>query len=115
MKPGVVGAVAGSLGGVVSTVIPGIYNTLNAAMPIVETSGCNGSFIAANTRTELLEHFYYVVDDDNTQKGRPLCEYRQINTLSGFIMVDSPDVSLNCFEPEKQMVFSYMSNGFFYE
>lgn len=112
---GVVGAVAGSLGGVVSTVIPGIYNTLNAAMPIVETSGCNGSFIAANTRTELLEHFYYVVDDDNTQKGRPLCEYRQINTLSGFIMVDSPDVSLNCFEPEKQMVSSYMSNGFFYE
>ena len=108
---GIVGGVLGGAGAAVT----GIYNTLNAAMPIVETSGSNGSFLAPSTNTELLELFYTVVDDDNAQKGRPLCAVRQLNTLSGYIMVDSPDVQLPCMETERQQIASYMSGGFFYE
>ena len=74
------------IGGAIATEISGIYNSLQASMPQVETSGSNGSFLSAGYATNSVTQFYLIVDEDIAHRGRPLCELRQINTLSGFIL-----------------------------
>ena len=104
-----------AIGGAIAGAASGIYNTIDSAMPQVQTGGANGSFLSPSTQTELLEHYYKIVDEDNTRKGRPLCKVRQISTLSGYILIDSPEVDLDCFEVERQEIASYMASGFYYE
>lgn len=105
------GAIAGAIAGAAS----GIYNTLQSAMPQVETGGSNGSFLAPATRTALLENFATIVDEDITHKGRPLCALRQLNTLSGFILCAEGDLDLNCFDNERKMISNFLTTGFFWE
>ena len=84
--------------GAITGVANGIYNTLQSAMPQVETSGSNGSFLAPATRTALLENFATIVDEDIHHKGRPLCSLRQLNTLSGYILCAEGDMDISCFD-----------------
>lgn len=108
---GIIGAVGGAIAGSAS----GIYNTIQSAMPQLETSGANGSFLAPTTRTKLIEQYFTIVDEDISHKGRPLCEIRQINTLSGFIMCAEGDLDINCFDNERKMIAEYLTTGFFWE
>lgn len=81
----------------------------------LQTSGTNGSLAQYSTHPYIVQKWRILADDDNTQKGRPLCRVKTLNTLSGFIMIDSPDVSIACMEPERQTIADFMSSGFFYE
>ena len=81
----------------------------------LSTSGTNGSIAQYTVPPYFVQKWKIVADDDNAQKGSPLCRVKQINTLSGFLMVDSPDVSIACMEPERQQIAAFMSGGFFYE
>ena len=110
-QAGMVGAV---INGIASTAT-GIYNTLQSVMPQVETGGTNGSFLAPATWTGLLEQFYKIVDEDITHRGRPLCELRQINTLSGFILCADGELDLNCFDNEREEIKRFLTTGFFWE
>ena len=56
-----------------------------------------------------------VVDEDNTELGKPLCEVRQISTLSGYIKCGEATVDFACFETEKKAILDYMLTGFFME
>lgn len=105
------GAIAGAIAGGAS----GIYNTLQSAMPQLETSGQNGSFIAPTNETHAVDQFYQIVDEDITHRGRPLCELRQINTLSGFILCAEGDLDLNCLNSERDAIREYLTTGFFWE
>ena len=81
----------------------------------LQSAGTNGSVAQYSTHPYFIEKYRIVADDDNTQKGRPLCAIRTINTLSGYIMVDTPDVNLPCMDSERQQIIAFMSGGFFYE
>lgn len=81
----------------------------------IQTSGTNGSVTQYTNHPYFVQKWRIVADDDNAQKGRPLCQVKQINTLSGFIMVDTPDVSIDCMEPERNQISAFMASGFFYE
>ena len=81
----------------------------------LQTSGTNGSLAQYSTHPYIVQKWRIIADDDNTQKGRPLCRVKTLNTLSGFMMIDSPDVSIACMEPERQTIADFMSSGFFYE
>lgn len=109
------GGLSGAVTGAISGGASGIYNTLQTAMPQVETSGTNGSFLAPATWTGLLEQFYKIVDEDIEHKGRPLCELRQINTLSGFILCADGELDLNCFDNEREEIKRFLTTGFFWE
>ena len=109
------GGIAGAVGGAIAGGASGIYNTIQSAMPQVETSGSNGSFLGPGTLTQLVEQYYKIVDEDIGHKGRPLCEIRQINTLSGFIMCAEGDLDINCFDNERKMISEYLTTGFFWE
>ena len=99
----------------VSGGIAAIGDVLANPVGMLQTSGTNGSVAQYSTHPYFVEKWRIVADDDNAQKGRPLCAIRTINTLSGFIMVDTPDVDLPCMDSERQQIIAFMSSGFFYE
>lgn len=105
------GAVMGAIAGGAS----GIYNTLQSAMPQVETSGQNGSFLAPVNNTHIVEQFYKIVDEDIEHRGRPLCELRQLNTLSGYILCAEGDIDISCYDNERKEIMRYLTEGFFWE
>ena len=108
-------AVSLNVGGAISTVANGIYNTLQAQMPQLETNGSNGSFLCSHTVTKMESIFYKIVDEDIVHKGRPLCELRRIDTLSGFILCAEGDLDLNCYDDERKAISKYLTTGFFWE
>ena len=105
------GAIMGAIAGGAS----GIYNTLQSAMPQVETSGQNGSFLAPVNNTHVIEQFYKIVDEDIAHRGRPLCELRQLNTLSGFILCAEGEIDISCYDNERKEIVRYLTEGFFWE
>ena len=105
------GAIMGAIAGGAS----GIYNTLQTAMPQVETSGHNGSFLAPANQTRLVEQFFKVVDEDIEHRGRPLCELRRLDTLSGFIMCAEGEMDISCFDDERRSIMNHLTTGFFWE
>lgn len=104
-----------NFGGAIATVANGIYNTLQTAMPQLETGGVNGSFLSSNIQTVLIAMFYKIVDEDIEHRGRPLCELKQLNTLSGFILCAEGEIDLNCFDNERKEILHYLTTGFFME
>ena len=109
------GSVGGAIMGAIAGASSGIYNTIESAMPQVETSGSNGSFLGAGNYTRLVEQYFKIVDEDIHHRGRPLCELRQINTLSGFIMCAEGDIDISCYDNERKEIVKYLTTGFFWE
>ena len=103
------------IGGAISSGVSGIYNTLQSAMPQVETSGQNGSFLAPVNNTHVVEQFFQIVDEDIHHRGRPLCELRQLNTLSGFILCAEGELDISCYDNERKEIVKYLTTGFFWE
>lgn len=115
----VVGTVASAgsqnIGGAVSTLTNGIYSTIKSAMPQLETSGTNGSFLAVPNTTKLQSVFYQIVDEDNEHMGRPVCGKRTLSTLSGYVLCAEGDVDLDCFDQEREQIKRHLTTGFFWE
>ena len=109
------GGVGGALGAGLIAGAGGIYNTIQSAMPQVETGGTNGSFLAPAIQTKLLSCFYKIVDENITHKGRPLCENRTIKNLTGFIMCAEGDHDIPCMLEEKEIISRFLTTGFFWE
>lgn len=112
------GAVAGTAGAIIGALGTGggaIYNTIDSAMPQLITSGVNGSFIETELSTILIAIHYVVVDEDIHHKGRPLCEMRQLNTLTGFILCAEGDIDISCYDNERKEIMQYLTEGFFWE
>lgn len=105
------GAIMGAIAGGAS----GIYNTLQSVMPQVETSGQNGSFLAPVNNTHVVEQFYKIVDEDIAHRGRPLCELRQLNTLTGFILCAEGEIDISCYDNERKEIVRFLTEGFFWE
>lgn len=104
-----------NIGGAVSAAAHGIYNTLQASMPQVETSGANGSFLSPFSLTHIVFHYYKIVDEDINHRGRPLCQIRTLNTLTGYILCSDGEISVPCLDSEKEMISDYLTSGFFWE
>ena len=103
------------VGGAISSAAHGVYNTLQSSMPIVETSGANGSFLTPYKLTRISYHFYQIADEDIGHKGRPLCAIRQINTLSGYILCADGEIDIPCTEEERAAIQNFLTSGFFWE
>ena len=106
-----------NIGGAISSAAHGIYNTLNASMPQLATSGTNGSFMIINSKmlTTFTYQYYNIVDEDIGHKGRPLCAIRQLNTLSGYVLCADGETDIPCTEEERRTIAGYLTSGFFWE
>ena len=110
-----VGSLFETLADIPSVAMDSIGDAIQNPIGQLQTSGQSGSRSALMPWPYIVEKFRIIADDDVPQKGKPLCKVRTISSLSGFIMVDSPDVSINCSATERQQIASFMASGFFYE
>ena len=102
-------------GGSISDVGNGILNAAQATNADVASKGATGSTIAFDAIPYIVARFKILVDDNNEDHGRPLCQRVQLFSIPGFIMVDDPDIELTATAAEIDSVKSYMKNGFFLE
>ena len=109
------GGVGGAIGAGLMAGASGIYNTIQSAMPQVETGGTNGSFLAPAIHTKVLSTFYKIVDENIEHVGRPLCETRILKNLSGFIKCAEGDHDIACMLEEKEAISKFLTSGFFWE
>lgn len=91
----------------------------NAIVDGVVEPGSNrssGGFAPLTDSTcTLTGYFMDIVDADNANKGRPLCQNKKINTLSGYMVVDNPHVTISGLSEEQEAINNYLSGGFYYE
>lgn len=105
----------GNVAGAISTAVSGIASSVAAAMPQMQTSGGNGSISDFIQPPRLYCEFFKLVDENNADVGRPLCEIVRLDTIPGFIMVSDADISLPATANENRTIKNYMKGGFFYE
>lgn len=96
-----------------------IGNTIEAQMPQAISQGVDGSFTAferlTGTFPSVIAKCTSIVDEDNTELGRPLCEVRQISTLSGYIKCGEVTVDYYAFDDELTQIHNHLIRGFFWE
>lgn len=116
---GIAGLAGGGAGGaIIGALASGggaIINTIDASMPQMQTSGINGSFMSIDFSTVLIVYHYAIVAEDITHRGRPLCQIRRIDTLSGYILCAEGDLDINAFDAERQEITRFLTTGFFWE
>lgn len=92
-----------------------ILSTAMASKATAEITGQQGSFTLFDTQTlSLSGRFLPLANEDNTHRGRPLCQVVTLNTLSGFIMCADADVIIPCTDREKSAIQAYLESGFYY-
>lgn len=104
---GVIGAIAGAASG--------IFNTLEASQPILSSSGSNGNRSVYHVPVYLQAFYNIMVDEDNTDRGRPLCKVKTLSTLSGYILCSEAHANFSCYDSERDAIEGYLNSGFFYE
>lgn len=84
--------------------------------PVVNSLGTNGSLLAFNGhKPTIYSTFYQIPDRNNANVGRPLCEIKTLNTLSGFIQCREGYISISAYKQENDLIANYLVSGFFYE
>ncbi len=111
----VAGGALGGVGGAIIGATSGVGNAINSLMPRASTVGTTGGFASGMGTFRLDHQFFRPVNDDNTHNGRPLCEVKTINTLSGYMLIQDGDVSINGTATEDAKIRSYLETGFYYE
>ena len=114
---------ASGLGEIITTkfesAVMGVYSAIGNAIAAKSThvnilggQGSNGVY-GYIPRVESI--FFRPVNDDPTQLGKPLCQVKTINTLSGYILCSNVEVDIPATEQEREAIAGYMTSGFFYE
>lgn len=93
----------------------GVVSAASSLAPQGQTAGTEGSKAGYTMAPTILIEDYPVVPDSNQHNGRPLCQDVQIGHLSGYTVVDNPDVNIPCTKQEKDAISAIMSSGFYYE
>lgn len=120
---GIIGTAVSAVGGVIGALTSpadffssaGILSATRTAMAQPETSGSQGSYVSLVEIPEIVGTFYSIVGKDITHLGAPLCEMKTINTLSGYVKVNDPDVPAPATAAELEQIRGYMASGFYYE
>ena len=100
-----------------SFITSGVQDMTRLNYPTVSGVGSSGSYMSFHDPKNLylLSRFNYIVDENLTEIGRPLCQTKQINTLSGYILCMLADAQITGTAEEAKQINTYMNTGFFYE
>ena len=116
---GIAGSVSnfltGNVAGGITSAVSGVGNAIQSLVPRAQTMGSSGSFAEFGHAPRLDFQFFRPVNDDNTHHGRPLCQNKTINTLSGFMLIQDGDIGTVGFVEENQEIKTLLESGFYYE
>lgn len=93
----------------------GIASTVQSAAPQLNRRGSNGGRAAFLENFRLQGKFYQIVDEDNEHLGRPLFKKKRIDSVGGYLLIRDPEVVTSGTSAEQQMIYDYMTSGFYYE
>ena len=95
-----------------------IDDATNANKVTISGSGSIGSyitFISTLARPKIHCYFARVVAENIADKGRPLMQNKQLNTLSGFVQCSDATIETGLTQSENSQIISFLNGGFFYE
>lgn len=114
------GNIASTIGGIVSgaaEAVGGFATATEAIQPNITNKGSNGSFIdwCFGRYPVLRAEFDLLVDDDNSNLGRPLCKVRKPANLGGFMICAGAHIASLGTAEEALEIAQFLTGGFFYE
>ena len=115
---GIVSAITGNPGSGISGMVgaaSGVASAVDSFMPQVRSIGTDGSYSNFVYNGCLMAEFAYLVDEDNADRGRPLCKVGTISSYPGYLVISDPDISMASTAEEQTIIKDYMTGGFFYE
>lgn len=113
---GIIGSAAALAAGIPDLgAFSSIGNAINAFSPQAVGSGRSGGRGGISDVAYILKRKLSHVPEDITEQGRPLCQIRTLNTLSGFILCRDGDIRAAATDGELQQISQYLTGGFFYE
>lgn len=81
----------------------------------VSVCGTTGSLAATKIDGAVIGVFQYIASENLPDKGRPLCERKKLNTLSGYMQISDADIDVPCTVTEIAEIRGFMYGGFYYE
>lgn len=111
----VVSTIGAALTGNIAGAVSGIGSSLNNSYPSVNSTGLNAGFSSLLGVWRLMTKFWTVADEDNTHRGRPLCQVRQLSSLAGYQLCTNTDVQAPATREELDMIRGYLEGGYYYE
>ena len=108
----------GAAGGVFNSIqsIGGMaFDAVRLKYPVAAGGGPNGSFLSFHSPCYLNVKYYNVVDQNNTEIGRPLYKTRVLSTLSGFCLCSGADAAITGTQDEAIKINNYLNTGFYIE
>lgn len=101
--------------GVASAGLSAIGTISQNKIPHPNTVGGTPS-VAANSGPRYMFYVWYTLGDmDVTDRGRPLCQVKTLNTLPGYQLCAATDLEIACTEEERSAIESALTSGYFYE
>lgn len=102
--------------------VAGYASAIDSLRPQLLTTGTNGSWVGLEGKTCLIAKHNMMVDEDNTEFGKPVCSTWSISQLRNldlsaqdtFIKCREAHVDFPCYDYERKLITDYMLNGFFY-
>lgn len=113
MVAGIISSVAGMLQGTDVSGFGGIGKAIYN--PNLQTLGTNADIMQYQIVPSVTSYFTQITEQNNAEFGRPLCKTRTINTLAGFVKVESADINIDCTQFENSIIKDNMQKGFFFE
>ena len=126
VSSGLVNGISGGVGAVTSYV-SGDYKGMamnlasigssiaNGDSTSVRTAGLEGSYVQDVIPPVLTVQQAYIVDDNDDEIGRPLCQVKTLGDLYGYNKCGEVTIDYACTLQEKQMITRYLQEGFFME
>lgn len=124
MLPGILTVAAGVAmenpvmvaGGIASIATNAIGGATESRLPQTNKINSQGALINYRLSSRLKAEYTMLTPDDLAGKGRPLCQVRQISSLSGFIIADPSELAISgAMLTELDELRTEISGGFFYE
>jgi len=123
---GLLGAARSFLSGAVNSFIngedtggsisSGIVSGAEQATAEVQSGGSTSAIACYGVTPYLRGRFFQIVQDDNNQYGRPLCQVSKISDLPGYLLINNPDVgNVPATSDEIDTIRRMMAAGFYYE
>ena len=112
---GIAAGGAGGIAGAVGAGISGIGNAIQAMAPRAQTIGSNGGFAALAGAAQLDHQFFRPVEDDPTNNGRPLCQFRAPENIGGFMIIQDGSIEGATTFMEGEEIRRLLETGFYFE
>ena len=112
------GAVSGIVGALSENAIgmtSGIASAVSSAFPVTNSVSQMGATVLTWQYTTIDCYFWKTAGHDDTHMGKPYCQTKKINTLSGYILCNKAHIDgTTMTATEQEMIVNIMNSGFYY-